>query len=75
MFIEKYVSYKSKSIDEKIVLENNAKVAKVDVVVSTIPVSQLSNAVSYLLRYPYGCTEQLLSSLYPTLVAKDLAKR
>jgi len=75
MFIDNFASFKWSTIDKNILLKNWAKAANIEVMVSTLPVAQLSNAVKYLLRYPYGCTEQLLSSLYPTLVAKDLANK
>ncbi len=56
-------------------LQTPAKTAQIKASISDLPVVQLSKGISYLLRYPYGCSEQLLSSLYPTLIAKDLSSK
>ena len=44
----------------------------VTVSVSNTRLSELDEAVSHLLHYPYGCVEQTSSSLLPWLVLKDL---
>lgn len=38
------------------------------------PDLQLAGALNYNLQYPYGCTEQVISSLFPLLYLKDLAR-
>lgn len=55
--------------------KENASLAYIQASVATLPVVEFSNSIKYLLRYPYGCTEQLLSSLYPTLIAKDFSEK
>jgi len=75
MIINEFSSYEYKEVQEIIPLGSKAQHALIKVTVSTVPVQSLSNAVKYLLRYPYGCTEQLLSAMYPTLVAKSLADK
>lgn len=43
-------------------------------VVSKLPAVQLAGALDYLLRYPYGCLEQTVSSAFPQIYLKDLAE-
>ncbi|TAL49862.1 MAG: alpha-2-macroglobulin family protein, partial [Chitinophagaceae bacterium] len=42
-------------------------------VVSRSPVVELANHLSYLVQYPYGCTEQTVSAAFPQLYYGDLA--
>ncbi|MBC7904618.1 MAG: alpha-2-macroglobulin family protein, partial [Gemmatimonadaceae bacterium] len=42
-------------------------------VVSRSPVLELGNQFSYLIEYPYGCTEQTVSAAFPQLYYGDLA--
>ncbi|HEY4151503.1 MAG TPA: hypothetical protein VGM41_21340, partial [Chitinophagaceae bacterium] len=44
-----------------------------NLVVSRSPVLQLANQFSYLVEYPYGCTEQTVSVAFPQLYYGDLA--
>ena len=46
--------------------------AKVEVVASTTSLTELKDAVGYLMEYPYGCIEQTTSTAYPLVVLKDL---
>lgn len=39
---------------------------------STIPPLNLEDRMGYLLRYPHGCTEQTVSSVFPSLYLADL---
>ena len=43
--------------------------------ISKMPVEAFTKALKHLLHYPYGCTEQLSSGLYPILVTKNLTKK
>jgi len=43
------------------------------VVVSRSPVMELGKHLSYLVQYPYGCTEQTVSAAFPQLYFGDLA--
>ena len=43
-------------------------------VVGRSPVLQLGEQLSYLLQYPYGCTEQTISSAFPQLYLGDIAE-
>ncbi|MFH1277489.1 MAG: MG2 domain-containing protein [Candidatus Eisenbacteria bacterium] len=43
------------------------------VTVSGLPVGSFAAAIPYLLRYPYGCTEQTVSRAFPLLYLADLA--
>ena len=40
-------------------------------VISTIKKSNITHRYSYLIRYPYGCIEQTVSSVFPQLFLKD----
>lgn len=42
-------------------------------VVSRSPALQLANQLDYLVSYPYGCTEQTVSTAFPQLYYGDLA--
>lgn len=46
--------------------------AKLEVVVSNTALSELKDAVQYLMGYPNGCIEQTTSTAYPLVVLKDL---
>lgn len=43
-------------------------------VVSTTPIARFAEDLAYLQRYPYGCVEQTVSSVFPQLYIADLAK-
>ncbi len=45
---------------------------KYEVVLSESPLSELKDAVTYLMAYPNGCIEQTTSTAYPLIVLKDL---
>ncbi len=47
------------SIDNKLIVSNN-------------PLIQFSNSLDYLVRYPYGCIEQTVSTAFPQLYFNDL---
>ena len=42
--------------------------------VSSVPLIQFSGQLRHLLRYPYGCLEQIISRVFPLLYFADLAK-
>jgi hypothetical protein len=42
-------------------------------VVSRSPAMEIAGQLSYLLHYPYGCTEQTISAAFPQLYFADLA--
>lgn len=43
-------------------------------VISKLPVVKLSKHLRYLLRYPHGCIEQTVSSVFPQLYFGEMAK-
>lgn len=43
-------------------------------VVSRSPAIELGNQLSYLVQYPYGCTEQTVSAAFPQLYFADLSE-
>ena len=43
----------------------------VKIVISSIKKLNIGNRFSYLIRYPYGCIEQTVSSVFPQLFLKD----
>lgn len=45
---------------------------RVEVVVSTTRLNEMSDAVDYLMGYPNGCIEQTTSRAYPLVVLEDL---
>ena len=44
-------------------------------VVSRSPALELGKQLRYLLQYPYGCTEQIISAAFPQLYYADLAEQ
>jgi alpha-2-macroglobulin len=46
---------------------------KYDLVVTRSPIGELGPQMRYLLQYPYGCTEQTISSVFPQLYFSDFA--
>lgn len=47
--------------------------ADYSVVVSRSPMVQFSDHLTYLVQYPYGCTEQTVSAAFPQLYFQDLS--
>ncbi len=43
-------------------------------VVSRSPIIELTNQLKYLVQFPYGCTEQVISAAFPQLYYGDLAQ-
>jgi hypothetical protein len=43
-------------------------------IVSNSPLVQFSKSLDYLVNYPYGCAEQIISAAFPQLYYPDLAK-
>jgi uncharacterized protein YfaS (alpha-2-macroglobulin family) len=43
-------------------------------VIGRTPTLDLAKPLSYLLQYPYGCTEQVISAAFPLLYYDDLSK-
>lgn len=41
--------------------------------VSTIPAINLDNRLKYLMRYPYGCVEQTVSSVFPQIYLENFS--
>jgi alpha-2-macroglobulin len=58
---------------EKLKIERSIypEFAKRTVAVSYLPLTLAHGLTSYLTAFPYGCTEQLISKAYPTLVLGD----
>lgn len=48
--------------------------ADYQLVVSRSPAVELGEQLSFLVQYPYGCTEQTISSAFPQLYFSDLAE-
>jgi alpha-2-macroglobulin len=48
--------------------------ADYQLVVSRSPAMELGRQLSYLVQYPYGCTEQTISAAFPQLYFSDLAE-
>jgi uncharacterized protein YfaS (alpha-2-macroglobulin family) len=46
---------------------------KYSLVVSRSPAVQFADQLKYLVQYPYGCTEQVISSAFPQLYYGDMA--
>lgn len=47
--------------------------ADYELVISRSPAMELGKQLSFLVQYPYGCTEQTISSAFPQLYFSDLA--
>lgn len=54
--------------------KQNADFINVNINISKAPISAFEKAFSYLLHYPYGCAEQVISGLYPIIIAQNLSK-
>jgi uncharacterized protein YfaS (alpha-2-macroglobulin family) len=65
----------SKQAQIQFPLEDIAQKANLEISLSAFPIDAFVKAFKYLLHYPYGCTEQLTSGLYPILVAESLYKK
>ncbi|MFN2438705.1 MAG: hypothetical protein ABR503_05860, partial [Chitinophagaceae bacterium] len=46
-----------------------------ELIVSKSPVAELSDQLRYLVQYPYGCTEQIISGAFPQIYFADLADK
>ncbi len=46
---------------------------KTKFVISRSPIIEFADQINYLIQYPYGCTEQTVSSAFPQLYYGDLA--
>lgn len=46
-----------------------------NLVISNSPLVQFSKDLNYLVRYPHGCVEQTVSSVFPQLYFQDLTKQ
>ncbi len=44
-----------------------------ELVVSRSPVTEIADQIRYLVQYPYGCTEQTISSAFPQLYFSDFS--
>lgn len=42
--------------------------------ISNSPIAQFGKNLNYLIRYPYGCTEQTVASAFPQIYFSDLVK-
>lgn len=71
-----FVASKRVTGSDQITMEIPEKYIKgstqMEVVLSTTNLSELKDAVQYLMRYPNGCIEQTTSTAYPLVVLKDL---
>ena len=47
--------------------------ARMKLMVSGMPSLKFSGGLGYLMKYPYGCIEQTVSSVFPLLYLRDLA--
>ncbi len=47
---------------------------KVTLEVASIPPINLEHRLSYLIRYPHGCIEQTVSSVFPQLFLKNITE-
>jgi uncharacterized protein YfaS (alpha-2-macroglobulin family) len=41
---------------------------------SSIPAINLESRLQYLIQYPHGCVEQIISSVFPQLVLNQLTE-
>ncbi|MES2649206.1 MAG: MG2 domain-containing protein [Bacteroidota bacterium] len=48
--------------------------AKYDLVISRSPAMELGSQLQFLVNYPYGCTEQVISAAFPQLYYADLSE-
>ncbi len=62
----------TQSIPIELPADRVADTTRVEIVASTTTLTELKDAVQYLMQYPNGCIEQTTSTAYPLLVLKDL---
>ncbi len=73
--LHKFAFTGSNNVNINFNFENIVRKATYSLGISQMPVEAFTKALKYLLHYPYGCTEQLSSGLYPILVTLDLNKK
>jgi uncharacterized protein YfaS (alpha-2-macroglobulin family) len=66
------ISGSSGDVDVSLPAERLPGSTEVEVMVSSSSLSELKDAVDYLMGYPNGCIEQTTSTAYPLVVLKDL---
>ncbi|MCL5021348.1 MAG: hypothetical protein M1339_06795, partial [Bacteroidetes bacterium] len=49
-------------------------IGEIQLTASSTALAGLENSVDYLIRYPYGCLEQRLSSVYPIILGEKMVK-
>ncbi|MDD2486750.1 MAG: MG2 domain-containing protein [Candidatus Gracilibacteria bacterium] len=63
------------SATEKFDLGDNIKDTKMNIIFSSTLISSLFSSIGYLKDYPYGCIEQITSSIMPSVYLKELYDR
>jgi len=58
--------------DEEVEMHGIAGTNSASVELSSVPPLNLSERLDYLIRYPHGCLEQILSAAFPQLILRDL---
>lgn len=59
----------------KINIKNDSINGNININISKLPTFDINNIVRYLIYYPYGCTEQVASSIMPILLVKTIDSR
>jgi len=72
--ISQFMFVNTNKLEKTFYLEPKAKYGIVNISLSDLPIWAFEKAFNYLLHYPYWCTEQLMSWLYPIIVADILSK-
>lgn len=74
LMMSKFFFRNTNKIDKVFDIWKKVDSASVSIELSRLPVFAFEKAFSYLIHYPYWCTEQVISALYPILLAKDLSE-
>lgn len=70
-----YLSTQQSQVNTSVNLNDTPQYIQATIGVSFLPLKVLQNAITYLIQYPYGCSEQLISWLYPIIIAKQLSTK
>lgn len=64
----------TQALNQTIAISGSAQQGILKLSLGILPIQATSRALDYLVYYPYGCLEQIMSALYPLMLASKLNK-